>query len=161
MLTSCDTNTGQSSLPTTCPICEHSPLSAEDCTVHRSLRTTIRVFIRTEEKKRESLKVKEAEPESQPEPEPASAATEAAPETQPENSTTGVAHVNASDATPAQSQVTVPEGQEAENGAAPTEGADVPSADAGAADTAEEIKTVGLILQSHVHYTHMFSRFVD
>jgi hypothetical protein len=50
---------GHSTLPTTCPVCEHSPVSAEDCTPHKSLRTTIRVFLRTEEKKREAIKAKE------------------------------------------------------------------------------------------------------
>lgn len=41
-------------------MCEHSPLSADDCKPNKSLRTTIRVFIRTEEKKREALRPKES-----------------------------------------------------------------------------------------------------
>lgn len=49
---------GQSTLPASCPVCEHSPLSAEDCKPHKALRTTIRVFIRTEEKKREASRPK-------------------------------------------------------------------------------------------------------
>lgn len=53
------TLTGQSTLPTTCPVCEHSPVSAEDCKPHKALRTTIKVFLRTEEKKREALRLKE------------------------------------------------------------------------------------------------------
>lgn len=50
---------GQSKLPAECPVCEHSPLSAEDCKPNKSLRTTIKVFLRTAEKKRETAKEKE------------------------------------------------------------------------------------------------------
>lgn len=49
---------GQTNLPSSCPVCEHSPLSADDCTPHKSLRTTIKVFLRTAEKKREASKPK-------------------------------------------------------------------------------------------------------
>ena len=49
---------GQSTLPSSCPVCEHSPVSGDDCTVYKSLRTTIRVFLKTEEKKREAAKPK-------------------------------------------------------------------------------------------------------
>lgn len=49
---------GQANLPSSCPVCEHSPLSAEDCSPNKSLRTTIRVFLRTEEKKREASRPK-------------------------------------------------------------------------------------------------------
>lgn len=49
---------GQSSLPSSCPVCEHSPVSGDDCTVYKSLRTTIRVFLKTEEKKREAARPK-------------------------------------------------------------------------------------------------------
>jgi hypothetical protein len=52
---------GQSNLPASCPVCEHSPLSAEDCNPNKSLRTTIKVFLRTAEKKKEAAKAKEAE----------------------------------------------------------------------------------------------------
>ena len=41
-------------------MCEHSPLSADDCKVHKSLRTTVRVFLRSEEKKRDNVKLREA-----------------------------------------------------------------------------------------------------
>ncbi|RCI08405.1 hypothetical protein L249_8777 [Ophiocordyceps polyrhachis-furcata BCC 54312] len=51
---------GQSSLPLSCPVCEHSPLAAEDCNPNKSLRTTIRVFLRTAEKKREANRAKES-----------------------------------------------------------------------------------------------------
>jgi hypothetical protein len=49
----------QSALPASCPVCEHSPLSADDCKPHKALRTTIKVFLRTEEKKRESNRPKD------------------------------------------------------------------------------------------------------
>ncbi|KAI1661770.1 hypothetical protein F4813DRAFT_345695 [Daldinia decipiens] len=48
----------QSTLPSVCPVCEHSPVSASDCTFYKSLRTTIRVFLKTEEKKREAARPK-------------------------------------------------------------------------------------------------------
>ncbi|KAI0383017.1 hypothetical protein F5Y04DRAFT_251657 [Hypomontagnella monticulosa] len=48
----------QSSLSSACPVCEHSPVSASDCSIYKSLRTTIRVFLKTEEKKREAAKPK-------------------------------------------------------------------------------------------------------
>ncbi|KAJ8120344.1 hypothetical protein ONZ43_g2924 [Nemania bipapillata] len=41
----------QATLPSSCPVCEHTPVSGADCTVYKSLRTTIRVFLKTEEKK--------------------------------------------------------------------------------------------------------------
>jgi hypothetical protein len=56
------------SLPSSCPICEHSPLSAEDCNPNKALRTTIKVFLRTAEKKREAQRAKEATPVTPVEP---------------------------------------------------------------------------------------------
>jgi hypothetical protein len=53
---------GQSALPSSCPVCEHSPLSAEDCNPNKSLRTTIRVFLRTAEKKKEASRPKQPAP---------------------------------------------------------------------------------------------------
>ncbi len=50
---------GQSTLPSSCPVCGHSPVAAADCKPNKSLRTTIKVFLRTEEKKRETLRLKE------------------------------------------------------------------------------------------------------
>lgn len=50
---------GQSTLPSSCPVCEHTPVAAEDCKPNKSLRTTIKVFLRTEEKKREAIRLKE------------------------------------------------------------------------------------------------------
>ena len=55
-----DAQTGQSALPTTCPICEHTPVSADGCTPHKSLRTTVKVFLRTQEKKNEEAKLRES-----------------------------------------------------------------------------------------------------
>lgn len=57
---------GQSTVKPTCPVCEHNPVSAGDCKPHKSLRTTIRVFLRTAEKKREALRVKDAPKETPP-----------------------------------------------------------------------------------------------
>ncbi|KAI8634578.1 hypothetical protein F5Y19DRAFT_117546 [Xylariaceae sp. FL1651] len=48
----------QATLPSSCPVCEHSPVSGADCTIYKSLRTTIRVFLKTEEKKREAARPK-------------------------------------------------------------------------------------------------------
>ncbi|KAI0417279.1 hypothetical protein F5X98DRAFT_157721 [Xylaria grammica] len=48
----------QATLPCSCPVCEHTPVSAADCTIYKSLRTTIRVFLKTEEKKREATRPK-------------------------------------------------------------------------------------------------------
>ncbi|KAK6341200.1 hypothetical protein TWF696_008286 [Orbilia brochopaga] len=45
----------QSKLPAVCQICDHTPLKAEDCKVHSSLRTTVTIFLRTAEKKYGSL----------------------------------------------------------------------------------------------------------
>lgn len=56
---------GHSTLPPSCPVCEHSPLSADDCKVHKSLRTTVRVFLRSEEKKKDNLKLKEAKEQAE------------------------------------------------------------------------------------------------
>jgi hypothetical protein len=50
---------GQSTLPSSCPVCEHTPVAAADCKPNKSLRTTIKVFLRTEEKKREALRLKD------------------------------------------------------------------------------------------------------
>ncbi|ESZ92976.1 hypothetical protein SBOR_6642 [Sclerotinia borealis F-4128] len=44
--------TCHSTLSSSCPVCEHTPVASEDCKPHKSLRTTIKVFLRTEEKKR-------------------------------------------------------------------------------------------------------------
>ncbi|KAJ6444730.1 pre-mRNA-splicing factor 38B [Purpureocillium lavendulum] len=60
--------TCQGSLPQSCPVCEHSPLAADDCNPHKSLRTTIRVFLRTAEKKREASRPKESKDTASPAP---------------------------------------------------------------------------------------------
>lgn len=49
---------GQATLPSSCPVCEHTPVSGADCTPFKSLRTTIRVFLKTEEKRREATRPK-------------------------------------------------------------------------------------------------------
>ncbi|KAI9875104.1 MAG: hypothetical protein M1830_008877, partial [Pleopsidium flavum] len=49
----------QTSLPEACPVCAHEPVKAELCKPNKALRTTIKVFLRTEEKKRETQKAKD------------------------------------------------------------------------------------------------------
>lgn len=44
---------GQTSLPDTCPVCAHTPISSDLCKPNKALRTTLKAFLRTEEKKRE------------------------------------------------------------------------------------------------------------
>ncbi|WEW56998.1 hypothetical protein PRK78_002457 [Emydomyces testavorans] len=44
---------GQASLPASCPVCAHTPLDADLCKPNKALRTTLKAFLRTEEKKRE------------------------------------------------------------------------------------------------------------
>ncbi|EPS38327.1 hypothetical protein H072_7912 [Dactylellina haptotyla CBS 200.50] len=56
----------QSNLPTVCKICDHTPLNADDCKIHSSLRTTVTIFLRTAEKKYGSLA--KAKKESTPAP---------------------------------------------------------------------------------------------
>jgi hypothetical protein len=46
---------GQTSLPEACPICQHSPLNAEDAKPSKSLRLTVAAFLKTIKKKREKV----------------------------------------------------------------------------------------------------------
>lgn len=48
-----DSVIGQSVLPEACPVCAHEPLDAALCKPNKALRTTLKAFLRTEEKKRE------------------------------------------------------------------------------------------------------------
>src|SRR5216117_2899916 len=48
-----DSFLGQSSLPESCPVCDHTPIAPELCKPNKALRTTLKAFLRTEEKKRE------------------------------------------------------------------------------------------------------------
>ncbi|RAK96749.1 uncharacterized protein BO80DRAFT_215611 [Aspergillus ibericus CBS 121593] len=45
--------TCQAALPETCPVCAHTPISSDLCKPNKALRTTLKAFLRTEEKKRE------------------------------------------------------------------------------------------------------------
>lgn len=63
-----DRFTGHSTLPTTCPVCEHTPLSAADCNPNKAMRSTVRVFLKTELKKRETSRAKEAKESAPPTP---------------------------------------------------------------------------------------------
>jgi hypothetical protein len=59
---------GQSILPTTCPVCQHTPISADDCKPNKTLRLTIRAFLKSEERKREKEKALAASTVSVPQP---------------------------------------------------------------------------------------------
>ncbi|KAL4749205.1 hypothetical protein BDW72DRAFT_178831 [Aspergillus terricola var. indicus] len=54
----------QASLPDTCPVCAHTPISSDLCKPNKALRTTLKAFLRTEEKKRE--KERQERQEAQP-----------------------------------------------------------------------------------------------
>lgn len=53
MITSTYNVKGQSTLPESCLVCEHSPLSADDCKPNKALRLTVKAFLKSEEKKRD------------------------------------------------------------------------------------------------------------
>jgi hypothetical protein len=46
------TSKGRNSIPTACPLCHHSPLEPDDCNQNKSLRLTVRAFLKGQEKKR-------------------------------------------------------------------------------------------------------------
>lgn len=80
--------TGQAGVPESCPVCEHSPVTPDDCTPYKGLRTTIKVFLRTEEKKRGALlakAAKETPPDTPIEAAPSAAIPEVAQEQPTEN----------------------------------------------------------------------------
>ncbi|KAK3656553.1 hypothetical protein LTR56_002900 [Elasticomyces elasticus] len=43
-----------------CPVCQHTPVSGEDCKPNKNLRTTISAYIKTEQNKRQKAQEKEA-----------------------------------------------------------------------------------------------------
>ena len=112
-------------------MCEHSPVTGDDCKPHKSLRTTIKVFLRTEEKKRATAQAKIAKatppetPVEAPTPAPAAEAvpnernTEGASTTEPEK-TAGSEVPPANDAEEAPNEPSAP-GQDL-----PQEDQDVP-----------------------------------
>jgi hypothetical protein len=53
---------GQASLSDTCPVCTHTPVSPDLCKPNKALRTTLKAFLRTEEKKREKDRQSTAPP---------------------------------------------------------------------------------------------------
>lgn len=106
------TRVGTSTLPTTCPVCEHTPVCVDDCKPNNKLRMTTRAFLKTAEKKRDTSQAKEATPatpltpvDAKPSatPAPAPAAHEAAvgptiaaaPENEPRADPTGPADQDA------------------------------------------------------------------
>lgn len=56
--------TGQATLPTSCPVCDHSPLSSEDCKPNKALRLTVKAFLKNEEKKRDKSRIADASAQS-------------------------------------------------------------------------------------------------
>ncbi|KAI9702446.1 MAG: hypothetical protein M1836_000926 [Candelina mexicana] len=50
----------QASLPAVCPVCEHTPISAEDCKPNKALRTTVKVFLKQKSQKHEKGKIQAA-----------------------------------------------------------------------------------------------------
>ncbi|CAG8937832.1 unnamed protein product [Penicillium salamii] len=54
--------TCQTSLSDTCPVCTHTPVSPDLCKPNKALRTTLKAFLRTEEKKREKDRQSAAAP---------------------------------------------------------------------------------------------------
>lgn len=74
---------GQESLPESCPVCAHSPLDASTCKQNKSLRLTVKAFLKSEEKKRGKTAVEAQAPiESAPAaPEPPATPAPAAPDT--------------------------------------------------------------------------------
>lgn len=53
---------GQTALSDTCPVCAHTPVSPDLCKPNKALRTTLKAFLRTEEKKREKERQSAATP---------------------------------------------------------------------------------------------------
>jgi hypothetical protein len=41
-----------------CPLCRHKPISAEDCKPHKNLRLTISAYLKSEERKREKERIR-------------------------------------------------------------------------------------------------------
>ncbi|RYN65086.1 hypothetical protein AA0118_g3440 [Alternaria tenuissima] len=72
----CSSCQGNLQFPTTCPSCDHSPLEAESCTVNKSLRNTMRVWLQKQKKKEEAKAAAQAAT-------PPVEVTPAAPEVQP------------------------------------------------------------------------------
>ncbi|KAJ5346311.1 hypothetical protein N7541_008793 [Penicillium brevicompactum] len=113
--------TCQASLSDTCPVCTHTPVSPDLCKPNKALRTTLKAFLRTEEKKREKDRQSAAAPSD-------AAPVDANPvESAPQNGDT--APTDNVD-TPVLPEPVQP----------PSEGAGVaaPAADASATNTAEE-----------------------
>ena len=102
VVTKAKLTSGQGNLPSSCPVCEHSPVTPDDCTPHKSLRTTIKVFLRTEEKKRGALLAKVAK-ETPPETPVAEAPPAHIPEAvQPESTENVTPTANGQEETAAQ-----------------------------------------------------------
>jgi len=76
---------GQTSLPSTCPVCAHSPLDASTSKPNKSLRLTVKAFIKAEERKRnkDSVDTKTPAPAVSAVPGPSDISTDTAVEANP------------------------------------------------------------------------------
>lgn len=105
---------GQSTLSDTCLVCAHTPVSPDLCKPNKALRTTLKAYLRTEEKKRE----KERQAAAPPTP------TQSAPaESEQVPTPTEAPHIQGQPATESNAPVVeepIPEDPAAENGPAQT-----------------------------------------
>lgn len=99
---------GQASLSDTCPVCTHTPVSPDLCKPNKALRTTLKAFLRTEEKKRE----KDRQSTAPPTPSsitPADTKISAAPEQNAVEQVTSVETADHTEPTESKSQVPGPD----------------------------------------------------
>ncbi|KAF2497912.1 hypothetical protein BU16DRAFT_580481 [Lophium mytilinum] len=95
----CDQNicgSCQSALPESCPVCAHSPLSADACQPSKGLRLTVSAFIKKEEKKREKERAANNTPKPAAVADPVPLATASSSEQAPDNSDQAVQSVETS-----------------------------------------------------------------
>lgn len=138
---------GQASLSDTCPVCTHTPVSPDLCKPNKALRTTLKAFLRTEEKKREKDR-QCAAPPSDPAPVDVNPA-----ESTPQNGEPTSDKVDTSVPTEA---VQIP--SEASGAAAPAADASTANAAESVAETAitdaEKAPQVSFRLLSSTNYNH-------
>ncbi|KAK7736251.1 hypothetical protein SLS53_007086 [Cytospora paraplurivora] len=108
-------NSGKLALRTTCPVCEHTPISQDDCKPNKSLRMTTRAFLKTAEKKRDSSLAKESTPITPVDAKPTPLPTIADEKPPVQDATAEATTAPTQDS----EQVTGDQGPSAEQGAAP------------------------------------------
>ncbi|KAI2713930.1 hypothetical protein CBS147354_7574 [Penicillium roqueforti] len=100
--------TCQASLSDTCPVCTHTPVSPDLCKPNKALRTTLKAFLRTEEKKREKDR-QSAAPPTPSSITPADTKISAAPEQNAVEQVTSVETADHTEPTESKSQVPGPD----------------------------------------------------